>query len=419
MLRQYNNNLQVPKISKCLLDILNSSREQNIVDEIFHQEVVFQLEKQLSDMRHECLRENENIRTECKRDLYSQKIQYEKYLAEIKQCHNEEKDLLEKRIDDLQNNKRKLVDNSFTSDASRELSMLHLIEQLTLMTEKYSDLKIQTHTEIADLITVNHTLTQKVKSLNEQIKKIKFNSDLVDKEHKEEVDRDLVKIKYLEKINEEAEAKLKEFGELRMQVSLLRKDMLKSEKTEIKLREAIRKKKDELEAEKRTNKVSSKVISESSKMIINNKNKLEKEFRAISKDNNNLKEKNNFLKKKVNDLLVSNEITPAYYQTLNHSRRNSSFGLSFNLKYSPGSKWEKEKSIRKSSMGSLTMKGQTYDFGTNGYKTEIVSKELTKEKKKPVTKKSASLFNRSSFIFGDKNRSLSKDHVIGDHTNGS
>lgn len=242
MLRQYSNNLQVPTINKSLLDILNSSRDQNIVDESFHQEVIFQLEKQLSDMRHKCLRENESIRAECKRDLCNQMLQYERYLAEIKQCHNEEKDLLEKRIEDLQHNLRKSGDNSFTSDASREMSMMHLIEQLTLMTGKYSDLKIQTHTEIADLITVNYNLNQKVNSLTEQIKKIKFNSNLVDKEHKEEVDRYLAKIKHLEKANEETDTKLKEFGELRLQVSLLRKDMLKSEKTENKLREAIRKK---------------------------------------------------------------------------------------------------------------------------------------------------------------------------------
>lgn len=178
--------------------------------------------------------------------------------------------------------------------------------------------------------------------------------------------------------------------------------------------------KEELDAEKQTNKVSSKVISESSKMIINNKNKLEKEFRAISKDNNKLKEENNILKKRVNDLLINNELNPAYYQTLNHSRRNSSFGLSFNYKYSPSSKWEKEKSIRKSSMGSLPMKGQTYDFRTNGYKNDNILKELVKDsRKKPSAKKSASFIRRSSFIFGDKKRSLSKDHVIGDRTNGS
>jgi hypothetical protein len=307
LLKKYTSNLKVPTINTSLLDVLNSTKELNIIDETFHQDIVFQLEKQLSEMRHECLQENENIRKECNQDLLHQKLQYEKYLAEIKQCYEEEKSLLDERIQNLQDNPMKSVESSFISDVnvSQEVSMLHLTEQLTLVTEKYSDLRVQSNIDIAETKTTNSNLHQKIKSLNQQIKKLKTSLDSNQKDHKEEIDSYTAKIKSIEKSYKESDTKLKEFSELRKQVTKLRNDMVKSDRTEIKVREAIKKKKDELDIEKYTD-MSSKVVSESYKMILENKSKLEKELKTIIQH------------------LISN--------------RNSSIGHSLNRKFSPISK---------------------------------------------------------------------------------
>jgi hypothetical protein len=53
LLKQYKSNMKVPTINTSLMDVLNSTNELNIVDETFHQKVVFRLENQLSDMRHQ------------------------------------------------------------------------------------------------------------------------------------------------------------------------------------------------------------------------------------------------------------------------------------------------------------------------------------------------------------------------------
>jgi hypothetical protein len=422
LLKQYKSNMKVPTINTSLMDVLNSTNELNIVDETFHQKVVFRLENQLSDMRHQWIQEDENIRKECSQDLLHQKLQYEKYLAEIKQCYEEEKSLLDERIKNLQGNPVKSVDSSFISDVnvSREVSMLHLTEQLILVTEKYSDLRVQSNIDIAEIKTANSNLHQKIKSLNQQIKKLKTSTDSSQKDHKEEIDSYTAKIKSIEKNFKESDTKIKEFSELRKQVTRLRNDMVKSDRTEIKVREAIKKKKDEHDIEKYTG-MPSKVVFESYKMILDNKSKLEKELKTITKKQSIIIGENKILKKRINNLLVNREIVPAYYNTTSHSNRNSSIGHSLKLKFSPISEWGIENSIaRKSSMGSLSLKGHTYDARTNSYK-EMSSLNVHAKGKgnTPIGKKWFSLISGSSLISREKKGSLCKDHVDGENESGS
>lgn len=160
-------------LSKSLLDILNKSQDMNFENENFHQKVVTELEKQVSQMRKDWLKETENMMKKWNSKLNKQKEIYEQYLSDIRDCYHQDRKNLEDRIKQLQEQEQNLNNNSSISGVSKEMSMMHLVEQLALMANKYSDLKISSNEEITKLkakITKFGVEKLKQKEINCQLK---------------------------------------------------------------------------------------------------------------------------------------------------------------------------------------------------------------------------------------------------------
>jgi hypothetical protein len=433
ILNNFKEQLRVesPKLSKSLLDLLNNSRNGRVEEyESFHQEVVFELEAQLNRMRKECLEEVEEVRRKLKEEIGRQKEKYEGYLKEIKECHQMERTSLENRISRLQaenvelkSNRHPSMDSSFQSDVSKELSMTHLVQQLTEMTSKYSDLKIKSNRDIANIKDKNSQLMTELKDVKEKADKFKLKSDELAKSSKDELNRLKARIKLVEKSKKEAEEKVKEIGELRKQVTILKNDIEKTEESEKKLKDAIKKKKEQLVKEKTFRKNASMKDLSQTKKVTEVNNKLEKDMRNIKNNYNKLKEENKILKSRLSDLVANKESNHAYYMTGQPSKPNSSFAVPLNYMGSNfNAKDYQTHDGRKSIDVIQNMQKKKLDGRAISYKnlptlSEINTKEFHSLYKSP--RRSCTNLNKSSFFFGEKRRCISQDKVIGDLDNGS
>lgn len=320
------------------------------------------------------------------------------------------------------------MDSSFSSDIGKEMSLIHLAQQLTEMANKYSDLKISSSREISVLQDKNNKLKEDFNNELVTVEILKNKLEKQSQESREEINRLKVKTKVLEKARKDAEAKVVEIGELRQQLTKFTNDMIKYEHTEKKLREAIKKKKEELIKEKKLRRKNNKEETSDTKQIKGINNKLEKDIRNLKKNNTKLQDENGILKKRVFDLLSSaKDMNPAYYRTGQPtSLLNNSLAVPLNNQkniYTPD-QYESLISRRKGSTSSFhPQKSQrsTMDARAASYKVlPTLNELLMKEKRiKPISRKSCNSLSRSSFVFGDRKRSNSRDYVIGDLETGS
>lgn len=426
--------VETTNLSRSLVDLLNSSRNGHIEEhEAFHQEVVCELEKQLNQMRADCLKETEEVKTQCNKDLEAQKHKYETYLKEIKECYQLEREVLEERIrkfqDELDRHRERRVpsiDSSFQSDFSRELGFSQLAEQLIDITTKYSDLKIKSSKDLATLKDKKNKLAVELNEAKEQCESWKNKFDELTNSSKEEIHKLKVKVRVLDKGKREAEEKLKEIGELRRQVTMLKTDMVKSEATEKKLKDAIKKKKEELAKEKKLRKqTSSNTLANTSKTREVN-NKLEKDIRSLLGDNTKLKEENKILRNRVSELVSNKDMNPAYYRTGHPtSKLNSSLSVPLSIQNPTFSSNLYESNLKdrnEKRREFLTRKScdKFPEYRATSYKVLPTLAELTnKDKKRPSSKGSCRSLSKSSFFFGDKKRSDSREKIIGDIETGS
>lgn len=303
--------LETSTASQNLVDLLNSSRSGSADEqEAIHQDIVHQLECQLEAMQVKCAEETQAMRAQCDADLAYQKERYEAYLREIKQCYQQEREILEEKIRRLQEECQQLgedksgsADNSISSEISRDAGMVTLVEQFVEVTQKYSDLKVKYNQDLRAIKDRNKELEDALKDAQSFGEKLTRKFDELASSSKSEVAKLNAKIKALEKNKTEAEDKLKELGELRKQITNLKLDMIKSESTEKKLKDAIQKKKEELCKEKSLRKKTLKQDRSATKKSLETNNKLEKDMRSVLKENNNLKEENKILKSRVSELL--------------------------------------------------------------------------------------------------------------------
>lgn len=433
ILNNFKKQLKVesPKLSQSLLDLLNNSRNGNVEEyESFHQEVVFELEAQLNNMRRECLNEVEEARRKWKDEIERQKEKYEGYLKDIKECHQLERTTLQDRISRLQaenaelkGNRYHSLDSSFQSDVSKELSMTHLVQQLTEMTSKYSDLKIKSNRDIAILKDKNSQTMTELKEAKEKAESLKLKLEELSKSSKDESNRLKARIKLIEKNSKEAEEKVKEIGELRKQIIMLKNDIEKTENSEKKLKEAIKKKKEQLVKEKAIRRNSSMKDLSETKKVTGVNNKLEKDMRNMMNNYNKLKEENKILKNRLSDLVANKESNQAYYMTGHPSKQNNSFAVPLNyMGNNPNPKDHQSYEGRNSIDVLQKMQKKKMDGRAISYKNlptfpEKCSKEFHSFYKSP--RRSCTNLNKSSFFFGEKRRCGSQEKVIGDFDNGS
>ena len=233
-------------------------------------------------------------------------------------------------------------------------------------------------------------------------------------------------MRVLDKGKREAEEKLKEIGELRRQVTMLKTDMVKSEATEKKLKDAIKKKKEELAKEKKLRKQTSSntLVTTSKTREVNNK--LEKDIRSLLGDNTKLKEENKILRNRVSELVSNKDMNPAYYRTGHPtSKLNSSLSVPLSIQNPTFSSNLYESNLKdrnEKRREFLTRKScdKFPEYRATSYKVLPTLAELTnKDKKRPSSKGSCRSLSKSSFFFGDKKRSDSREKIIGDIETGS
>lgn len=225
-------------------------------------------------------------------------------MSEIKSIFEQDRQLLECRIENLQNELQRYRDgtnstlnNSFTTDAGKEISIIQITEQLADMAQKYSDLRIKSSNESRSLKDKIKSVEASLKEAREYGSKFKKKFDDLTKSSKDDTNKLKVKIKSLELINNEANDKLKEYSELRIELTKFKKDLQKYEKMEVQLKDAIKKKKEELVSEKKLRKTakSATVKQKGSEST----SQLEKNIRRLSKENNDLKYENKTLKNRL------------------------------------------------------------------------------------------------------------------------
>lgn len=175
--------------------------------------------------------------------------------------------------------------------------MTHLVEQLIKLNQKYADLQIKSNIDkqssleklakleinLAEAIDKNNKLEATVKIKKEEIHKLKIRN------------------KVIENSNKDNEEKLKEISELRLQVTQFKNDMKNSETTEKRLKDAIKRKREELIQEKRLRKQTKSETTESRTPSVSY-SKLEQSNKKLHKENTDLKEQNKILKAKLDDL---------------------------------------------------------------------------------------------------------------------
>jgi predicted translin family RNA/ssDNA-binding protein len=86
--------------------------------------------------------------------------EYECFLEDIKLLHEKDKENMLNKIRKLQKENEKIKesmnyhsDSSFISDASKEIGITNLVEQLAVVNAKYNNLKIKHYEEITNLNT--------------------------------------------------------------------------------------------------------------------------------------------------------------------------------------------------------------------------------------------------------------------------
>ena len=342
---------------------------------------------------------------------------------------------MEERINKLQDENKQLklesascADSSFASDIGKEMSIVHLVEQLTTLNTKYADLKIKSMQDNSNTKLKTSKLVNDLKEAKEQAESMQIKFDTLSSNSQEISDKLRARVKLLEKGKKDAEDQVQEIGELKKQVYLLKNDMMKSEATEKKLKDAIRKKKDELVKEKKIRRTESKNDLSTTKKTVNMKNKLEKDMRNMSSDYTKLKEENKILKSRVSDLIGLNKDTNQnYYVTgVPTSKQNSSFAVPLNAgSYIFGNNYntlDNRKSLR-SHQSTSGIQRKNIDNRAESSKqlpmmSELFQKEATSFYKSP-RRSSCSNLTKSSFNFGERKRGESHEKVIGDTDGGS
>jgi len=291
-------------------------------------------------MRAKCDNDVEFIKKQCGIELDSQKQKYEMYLEEIKHWHQQERLVLEEKLNKLKAENHDLKEkdgtssaHSFYSDFNRENGIVHLASQLAAATEELANLKVKSAKDLTSWTDKNKDLKNALKEAKDFGEKMGKKFDELAANSKSEIMRLKAKIQVLEK-RKNVESSYKEIDELRRQVRLLKNDMVNSEAKEKKLVEAINKKKEsqkEMAEEKEKMKDKTKL-----KKILDVNTKLEKDIKELIKEISELKDENKQLRLiKATDLInrevkVANSASNSKARksvtgTLNASNQSNSF----------------------------------------------------------------------------------------------
>ncbi|CAI2384084.1 unnamed protein product [Moneuplotes crassus] len=398
-------------LRKSVLDIFNSSRNGDQSAEEIHQEVIQQLEKQLHRMRSDCEEETQAIKDECQKELDEQREKYEQHLKSITECHQVEKTRLEERIQSLQENECSCAGDSYISSASKEMSMFHLTDQLALMANKYSDLKISTNQEILALKAKISTLKDVVASKNTEVAKISEKLKKSESKNRQTSEALAIKIKQLKNVKSK-DIDTKVVQELQGQVNMLKRDMDRCELTEKKLKDAIKKKKHELIVERKLRKTESKIDIDIHLKKQEIMNKVEKDNRKTKAENTRLREENKKLKNRLSEFIFNKDISRCAYQTVNPTKNMDNSLLAPMSKYfSPIQDGKKYFYQRKMSHNSFWKADITFDErATSSRVIPNLHENLHDQSRMPPKSKySTGTQNGSSFYFGDKKRCLSQN----------
>ena len=178
-----------------------------------------------------------------------------------------------------------------------------------------------------------------------------------------------------------------------------------------KLKEAIKKKKQDLIKEKKISKITSKVnlIPE----LKEGWNKTEKDSSYLKTENIKLKEENKILKNKISDMI---SITGMNQTTIGGQQLNKSLVESLNFKTPSHSSHNKSVFKRKNSLNSFKFNGGTFDHRDLSLKQIPLYDfgDKNSSRKLPKNRYSMKNLNGSSFNFQDKKRSISNDFIIGE-----
>lgn len=230
-----------------------------------------------------------------------------------------------------------------------------------------------------------------------------------------------ITIKKFEKISKDKTVDPKVVRELQGQVTDLKKDMNRCEVSERKLKDAIKKKKQELVQERKIRKTESRKDLQVSLKRQETLNKIEKENRKILAENTKVKDENSKLKKRLSEFIFHREFYRGAYRTAHHTKgRNSSSAVSLSS-YNANNLCQKRKLIgRKLSLNSFH-NGARYDNKKGSFFKHLpkLCDQIQGKKMVPKSKYSTESLRRFSFNHGHHKRSISHDYSQGNQDGSS